>query len=114
MRPVIAVSGGSICLLSTPFGKRGFFYETWTQSEGWEKVHITGPECPRLSAEFLAEERRELGQRWYSQEYLCHFVENVDQVFSDADIDSAFQAIAPLFDLVPDDDDDMLVTLPPL
>jgi hypothetical protein len=116
LRPVIAVSGGSLTLLSTPFGKRGFFFETWTQSEGWYKVQITGPECPRLSPEFLAEERRELGARWYSQEYLGIFLEGLDQVFSDADIDAAFQGIPPLFAVGGErgDDDGLLIDLPKL
>ena len=29
IRPMLAVSGGALWLMSTPFGKRGFFYETW-------------------------------------------------------------------------------------
>jgi hypothetical protein len=98
VRPMIAVSGGSIMLLSTPFGKRGFFYRVWTQSERWLKIEVTGNQCPRLSAEFLAEERRELGPRWYGQEYLCQFVEAVSQLFDDAAIDAAFGGhVPPLF-----------------
>jgi hypothetical protein len=29
IRPMLAVSGGRIVLLSTPWGKRGFFFEEW-------------------------------------------------------------------------------------
>src|ERR1700730_6609953 len=29
LRPMTAVSGGALLLMSTPFGKRGFFYEAW-------------------------------------------------------------------------------------
>src|SRR5262249_34945772 len=29
IRPMLAVSGGALWLMSTPFGKRGFFWETW-------------------------------------------------------------------------------------
>jgi hypothetical protein len=31
IRPMLAVSGGRLVCLSTPFGKRGFFYEAWTE-----------------------------------------------------------------------------------
>src|SRR5438876_1133822 len=31
MLPVLAVSGGDIWLISTPFGQRGFFYRAWTE-----------------------------------------------------------------------------------
>ena len=29
IRPMLAVSGGALWLMSTPYGKRGFFYEAW-------------------------------------------------------------------------------------
>ena len=29
VRPMLAMSGGSILAISTPFGRRGFFYEAW-------------------------------------------------------------------------------------
>ena len=32
MLPVLAVSGGDIWLMSTPFGRRGFFYQAWAAS----------------------------------------------------------------------------------
>jgi hypothetical protein len=32
VRPMLAVSQGRIILLSTPFGKRGFFFKEWTAS----------------------------------------------------------------------------------
>jgi hypothetical protein len=98
VRPMIAVSGGSIMSLSTPFGKRGFFYRVWTQSQHWLKIQVTEDQCPRLTPDFLAEELMELGPRWYAQEYGCHFVEAVGQVFPDDVIDAAFRdEIAPLF-----------------
>jgi hypothetical protein len=67
---------------STPFGKRGFFHQEWTEGEGWHKVKVTAEQCPRISPEFLAEERKALGPWWYRQEYECEFVDVVDQIFS--------------------------------
>src|SRR5215472_1877280 len=97
-RPMVAVSGGSIILLSTPFGKRGFFYRVWSQAQNWLKIQVKASECKRLTPEFLHEELLELGPRWYAQEYGCQFVEAVGQVFSDAAIDAAFHDdIVPLF-----------------
>jgi hypothetical protein len=113
-KPMVSVSGGSIFLLSTPFGKRGFYHTTWVESEGWQKFEVKASQCPRLSPAFLQKERRDLGPRWYGQEYDCQFVEAVGQVFSNAAIDAAFQDdIAPLFG---DDgaDDGTLVDLPEL
>ena len=89
VRPMLAVSQGRLVALSTPFGKRGWFCEEWHGTGVWERVRITADECPRIPAEFLEEEQRALGQRWYRQEYLCSFEDTVDAVFACADIQAA-------------------------
>jgi hypothetical protein len=86
VRPMLAVSGGSLVALSTPFGKRGWFYEEWGGSNSWERVKVTAAECPRIPQEFLAEERLALGDRWYRQEYECSFEDTVAAVFLSEDI----------------------------
>ena len=44
---MLAVSGGRIVLLSTPFGNRGFFYKEWSEGgEDWRKVTISARDCP--------------------------------------------------------------------
>jgi hypothetical protein len=60
--------------LSTPFGQRGFFWRAWTDAGGpWQRFRVPWHECPRLDAEFLAEERRRFGDAWVAQEYECEF-----------------------------------------
>jgi hypothetical protein len=98
VRPMLAVSGGRIVLLSTPFGKRGFFYQEWTGGEGWQKVKITADQCPRIDKNWLEREKAMIGDWWYLQEYFCEFVETNDQVFSYDDINAALSPdIKPLF-----------------
>lgn len=98
LRPMLAVSQGRLVCLSTPRGKRGWFYEAWQSSQPWHRIKITADECPRIPREFLAEERAALGDRWYSQEYLASFEECIDSVFSQADIDAALVTdVPPLF-----------------
>ena len=82
VRPMLAVSGGRIVTLSTPFGRRGWWYDAW-QNGGltWERVKVTAADCPRIAPAFLEEERAALGPWWYRQEYECEFSETVDQVF---------------------------------
>jgi hypothetical protein len=80
VRPMLAVSGGSLWLMSTPFGKRGFFYEAWTKGP-WERICVPATECPRIKPEFLEEERAAMGDRWFQQEYLCHFTDAVSGLF---------------------------------
>jgi hypothetical protein len=99
IRPMLAVSGGRIVLLSTPFGRRGFFYNVWTDGgPAWGRVSIAAEQCPRIPPAWLAEERRAIGPWWFSQEYECAFMDTIDQVFRSEDIDAAVsQEIAPLF-----------------
>jgi hypothetical protein len=99
VRPMLAVSGGRIVLLSTPFGKRGFFYQEWADGIGWQKVKITADQCPRIDKEWLERERKMIGDWWYLQEYFCEFVETNDQVFSYDDIQMAISSdVKPLFE----------------
>ncbi len=89
VRPMLAVSNGRLIALSTPFGKRGWYFDEWQSESSWERVHITAEQCPRISKRFLREERKALGDRWYRQEYLCSFEDTIDAVFAYSDIQAA-------------------------
>jgi hypothetical protein len=82
LRPMLAVSNGDLWLMSTPYGKRGFFYECWEHGgPEWLRVSVKATECARIGASFLEEERRELGAAWFQQEYMAEFVDNGSAVF---------------------------------
>src|SRR5262245_21396630 len=89
VRPMLATSGGRLIMLSTPFGKRGVFYEAWHGSDSWHRVRVAASECPRITQEFLDEELRELGQQRFSEEYGLAFLENSEAVFPTTVIDRA-------------------------
>jgi hypothetical protein len=99
IRPMLAVSGGDILLLSTPFGKRGFFHHEWTEGGAdWHRTKVTAEDCPRIPRVWLEQERRAIGDWWFRQEYLCEFVESVDSVFRYEDIQRALDPkVTPLF-----------------
>jgi hypothetical protein len=98
VRPMLAVSRGRLVCLSTPFGRRGWFFEAWESTAAWERVKITADRCPRIPPKFLAEEEQALGPRWFCQEYYCSFEDVVDSVFSYDDIAaSADDDLQPLF-----------------
>ena len=82
IRPMMAVSGGRIILMSTPFGKRGHFFYEWGEGESWERVQVTAYDCPRISPDFLEEERRTMPDLFFRAEYLGEFTETLDSVFS--------------------------------
>jgi hypothetical protein len=104
-RPMLAVSGGRFVGLSTPAGQRGWFYTAWSDpTQEWERVKVTGRDCPRMSDEFLEQERQEMGDWQFRNEYLCEFQDTEDQLFRTEDIQAALSAdVGALFDADPDD-----------
>ncbi len=115
MRPTLARARskgkGRLIALSTPNGKRGWFWEGckryWDavaagREPEWDLVCVPaavmeGREiklggCPHLSLDFLRSEWEELGSRWFLQEYCVEFVDAVDAVFSQADIERALRS----------------------
>ena len=98
VRPMLAISSGALIMLSTPAGRRGVFFEEWTEGAGWERYEVPAEECPRISEAFLEEERRSLPRRVFDQEYRCVFVETEDTVFSVEDVAGALDpGVTPLF-----------------
>ena len=98
VRPMLATSNGRLVALSTPWGKRGWWYDAWTGDGDWERITAPATICPRISPEFLAEERIELGDWLFRQEYLCEFVDNEHQVFAtDLVLAAVTDGVPPLF-----------------
>ncbi len=90
LRPMLAVSAGSLWLMSTPFGKQGFFYETWAHGgPEWVRIRAPATDCPRILPAFLEEERATMGERCFRQEYLCEFEDSVSGVFQRDLLDAA-------------------------
>ena len=83
VRPMLAVSKGDLWLISTPFGRRGFFYKVWTEGKDdrWAKFSITAEDCPRIPAGYLEEEREVLTESEFRQEFFCAFVDPNQAVF---------------------------------
>jgi hypothetical protein len=128
LRPMMVGADTELVLMSTPFGKRGFFYEEWTKGVSWKKIlvkphyvldgsrPVEGPEehvfrreyrkhgieayySPRHDVQFLLEELVSLGPLWFRQEYLCEFVETIEELFRLEDIQAALSdEITPLFE----------------
>jgi hypothetical protein len=98
VRPMLAVSGGHLIALSTPCGRRGWFHAAWTGPEPWHRIMVTAHEVPRISEDFIEEERRSLPAQVFAAEYECVFGDTLENVFSTEDLLSAVSAeIEPLF-----------------
>jgi hypothetical protein len=98
LSPTLAVSGGDVWMMSTPFGRRGFFYMTWAHGgAGWERISVPATECPRIPEEHLEEERGRMGDEIFRREYMCEFVDRGAGCFDLEVIERAIrQTVRPL------------------
>jgi len=88
--PMSGSSGAPVIALSTPKGKRGWWYDLWHDEENTriERVIATAEQYPsRYQPGFLAAERRT--NPLYSQEYDCEFLDDERQAFASSDIAAA-------------------------
>ena len=84
LRPMLAVRNGSLWLMSTPNGKRGFFYREWSSDQPWLRIQATAEECPRIPSDFLREEQLTLAEDEFRQEYCCEFLSADGALFDEA------------------------------
>jgi hypothetical protein len=96
--PMMATSRGKVILLSTPRGRSGFFFHTWnTGGNGWERIKVTAPECPRIPAEFLKQQRLE--NPAFLSEYMCEFISPDAALFDPVMVERALSdEVQPLRD----------------
>jgi len=80
IEPSIAVTQGEIVYSSTPFGKRGVFYQCFISS-GWSCHHVKSSECPIIPKDFLQRESESKTKNEYLQEYEGEFLSDADNYF---------------------------------
>jgi hypothetical protein len=90
--PFLAISDGRLALLSTPFGRRGFFFDAYKHKDEWYYEEVKAAACPRIDPEFLAEQRRKTGEFYYAQEWECAFNDATTGAFRSEDIDRAVKS----------------------
>jgi len=83
--PMIAVSRktrgfGWLFLLSTPFGKGGFFYNSFSDPD-FRQWHVSSEDCPRIPRSLLLKEKKRMSKVAYAQEWKGEFMEDWDQFF---------------------------------
>jgi len=83
--PMIAVSRkargmGFIVLLSTPFGKGGYFFDSFL-NDSFRSWHVSAEDCRRIPKDHLRQERQRMSKQQYAQEYLGEFIDEYRQFF---------------------------------
>ncbi|MBI3208598.1 MAG: hypothetical protein HYZ37_06825 [Candidatus Solibacter usitatus] len=85
--PMLATCAGHILLMSTPHGKRGFFYDEYANPESpFTKLTVPATDCPRIPKSFLEEQSARMPRHVFEQEYLCHFHAPSNALFSPDDL----------------------------
>jgi len=94
--PMLLTTGGDTILLSTPFGRQGYFYRIWNNPDNsFSKFEITSQTalsnreiCDSWSKlqkekamEYLKRERKEMSALEYGQEYEGRFIDELRQFF---------------------------------
>ena len=100
--PMLAITRGHIILLSTPFGKGGYFYRCFND-ESFTSFHISSEDCPRKNQEFLDQEKKRMSTLQYAQEYLGEFVDELRQFFSLDLINYCMKMPSSIFPYLKDD-----------
>lgn len=92
LKPMMLLGRAEMLVLSTPFGKQGWFFEIFNDPEKlkhWTSFRVTAHECPRIDPLILEEHRATMPPRWFDQEYMLAFNDAVDSVFGKTVIESA-------------------------
>lgn len=79
--PSLAATNGTLIYISTPFGKRGVFYESFNSNE-FSSYHVPSKESPLISEDFLNGMKNLKTDLEYLQEYEGEFIEEADTFFS--------------------------------
>jgi len=97
-KPTLLTTGGQIWMCSTPFGKQGYFYECWeNKSDRWKVFHVNSvdvmtnraitsdwtQELKEKQLMFLNQEKEDMTELEFGQEYLGEFADDLRQWFDD-------------------------------
>ena len=83
--PMLAVSSktrgfGWTILISTPFGKGGYFYNSCFDSD-FLSIHVSSEDCKRISKKYLQTQKKSMTKMQYRQEFLAEFTDEYNQFF---------------------------------
>ena len=90
--PLLAASGGEQMLLSTPNGKRGFFYEIWhDEADDGHRTRVVASDVPHRYPKGLEVFRRRMPEEYFLQEFYCEWLDTEGGLFSYEDIEAALE-----------------------
>jgi hypothetical protein len=127
VRPMMTDADTELIMMTTPWGKRGFFFEAWESNRRWKKIMVRTPAdirggrlvppvlseeefreemarrgisgyySPRHKWEWIAEEFEEHGELSFRQEYLLEFIDPAGTLFPHTYVEASIKDIPTLF-----------------
>ena len=82
IEPALSITKGRTILLSTPQGKRGFFWKA-SVNKDYKMMHVSARDCPRHSKKFLDRKQGEMSEIAFATEYLGEFIDDYNRKFSE-------------------------------
>lgn len=78
--------GKKCVFISTPWDKKGLFYESYQKCNNpeypnWQLIKCTIYDDETKTEDFINEKRKEIGEKAFRQEYLCEFVDGGSSYF---------------------------------
>jgi hypothetical protein len=96
--PMRAARRVRLIAMTTAAAMSGWFYDLWKGDPDVQKSEYLAKDCPRITAEFLAKERRRLPAHVYAAEYENIWYPVAGRLFTPEMIESMFvDDVAPLF-----------------
>lgn len=86
--PMMSIVKGSMDIASTPAGKlhkdgsEKFFYKC-SKDPDFNKIYVSGEDCPRHTPEFLEKAKKRLSKLGYAEEYLAVFTDELKRLFDE-------------------------------
>jgi cytochrome c-type biogenesis protein CcmE len=90
--PALIATRGEQVLLSTPRGRRGFFWELWHSDDDWQRMMVRSNEVERIRPEDLEVFRQTMPDEYFRQEFYCEFLDTDGSLFGYDDIQAALAA----------------------
>lgn len=88
--PMLLTTQGDFILSGTPWGRSGYFYEKWRQSQmkhsHWFGIRVSTMENPLVTPEMLEEFKEDMTRLEYQREILGEFTEKENAAFPVEDI----------------------------
>ncbi len=97
--PMRAARRVRLLAMSTAWTQAGWFYDLWKDDPDVQRSEYQAKDCPRITAEFLAKERRRLPSHIYAAEYENVWFPPAGRLFTPEMISSMMDdTITPMFE----------------